>query len=225
MQRLFAAYEGHSMREQPLLDVFLFEDVMVNAIYADALRAVAGVTRAIGEPGADVLDARRERCVRALMAKCWDERAGAFWDLSGKEEERVKILTFSVLFPLILRELDERVARKLVKEHLLNEREFWLPYPVPSIAASDPSFDPGWKTDTTWRGPTWLNVNWYLYWGLRQHGFDDVARELAQRSIALVATSGVREFFDPITGEGEGARDFGWTTLVLDLIAAERARA
>lgn len=223
MQRLFAAYDGRSMREQPLQDVFLFEDVMVNAIYADSLRALAALSRASGAPGADELDARRARCVRALISKCWDERAAAFWDLSGKEEERVKIRTFSIMFPLILPELDAKIARRLVDEHLLNEKEFWLPYPVPSVAADDPSFDPGWKTDTTWRGPAWLNVNWYLYWGLRQHGFADVAHELARRSIEMVALSGVREFFDPLTGAGEGAHDFAWTTLVLDLVAAEAA--
>jgi glycogen debranching enzyme len=222
MQRLFAAYQGHAMRDQPLQDVFLFEDVMVNSIYADSLRALASVCRAAGIP-AEELEARRAKCVRALMAKCWDEKAAAFWDLSGKAEERVKILAFSILFPLILPELDGRIARRLVDEHLRNEREFWLPYPIPSIAATDPSFDPGWKTDTTWRGPTWMNVNWYLYWGLRQHGFDDVAHDLARRSIELVAKSGVREFFDPLTGTGEGALDFAWTTLVLDLIAAEGA--
>jgi hypothetical protein len=38
----------------------------------------------------------------------------------------------------------------------------------------------------------------------------------------MMASSGVREFYDPLTGEGQGARDFGWSTLVLDLIAAER---
>jgi len=223
MQRLFKAYDGKPMREQPLQDVFLFEDVMVNTIYADSLRALAAMCRATGAPGAEDLEARRAKCVKALLTKCWDDRAGAFWDLSGKAEERVRVLTFSILFPLILPELEPKIARRLVEEHLLNDKEFWLPYPVPSIAASEPTFDPDWKTNTTWRGPTWMNVNWYLYWGLRQHGFDDVAHELARRSIELVARSGVREFYDPLTGEGEGAEDFAWTTLVLDLIAAERA--
>jgi glycogen debranching enzyme len=110
-----------------------------------------------------------------------------------------------------------------VNEHLLNEKEFWLPYPVPSVAASEPSFDPGWLTQTTWRGPTWVNVNWYLYWGLRQHGFGDVAHELARRTVAMQAAGGIREFYDPRTAEGQGATDFGWSCLVLDMIAAEQA--
>src|SRR5439155_9395434 len=124
-------------------------------------------------------------------------------------------------FPLILEDLDPRKAKRLVDEHLLNEKEFWLPYPIPSVAASERAFDPGWRAKTTWRGPTWMNVNWYLYWGLRAHGRGDIASHIVERSIAMIERSGVREFYDPRTGEGEGARDFGWTTLVLDLIAAE----
>ena len=29
--------------------------------------------------------------------------------------------------------------------------------------------------------------------------------------------SGFREYYHPYTGEGLGARDFGWTTLILDM--------
>ena len=41
MRRLFRAYAKVDRRQEPLLDVFLFEDVMVNSIYADGLRALA----------------------------------------------------------------------------------------------------------------------------------------------------------------------------------------
>ena len=67
-----------------------------------------------------------------------------------------------------------------------------------------------------------MNVNWYLYHGLRAHGRREVASELAERTIRMLAKSGIREFYDPRTGEGQGTRDFGWTTLVLDMIASER---
>ncbi|HYY90069.1 MAG TPA: trehalase-like protein, partial [Chloroflexota bacterium] len=136
-------------------------------------------------------------------------------------EQRVTVLTFTSLFPLVLPALDASIAKRLVEEHLLNEREFWLPYPVPSVAASEASFDPTFQTRAIWRGPTWVNVNWYLYWGLRAHGYRDVATELAKRTIAMVGTGAMREFFNPYTAEGYGAIDFGWTALVLDLIHAE----
>jgi glycogen debranching enzyme len=225
MHRLFDAYANKSHEEQARLDVFSFEDVMMNTIYADAWRALARLVRAVGMPGGDEFEGRYRRTLDALMAKCWDERRGLFWDLSGRHEERVTLLTFTSLFPLVLPDLDRAVAKRLVEDHLTNEKEFWLPYPIPSTAASEPSFDPGWLTKTTWRGPTWVNVNWYLYWGLRQHGFADVASDLARRTVAMEAIGGIREFYDPRTAEGEGATDFGWSCLVLDLIAAETPAA
>ena len=196
---------------------------MVNAIYADGLACLAKLTDLPNE--AAEFSARAGRVRAALEAKCWDPKVGVFWDLAGWDEAPARVLTFSSLFPLILGDLDPEKARRLIDEHLLNKREFWLPYPVPSVAATEPSFDPKWRTDTTWRGPTWVNVNWYLYWGLRTHGFDDVASELARRTVAMQARGGIREFYDPYTAEGYGATDFGWSCLSLDIIAAEQALA
>ena len=71
-------------------------------------------------------------------------------------------------------------------------------------------------------GDASVNVNWYIYWGLRQHGFEDVAHDLARRTVAMQAIGGIREFYDPRSGEGQGATDFGWWCLVLDMIAAEK---
>jgi glycogen debranching enzyme len=225
MARLFEAYEPH--REDPGrllgLDVFNWEDVMVNTIYADGLQCLGGLCRAAAYPPAEAaeFERRARRVLTALEEKCWDERVGVFWDLYGYEEQRAHTLTFSSLFPLALESLDRHLVWRLVEEHLLNEREFWLAYPVPSVAACEPSFDPEFQTRAIWRGPTWMNVNWYLYWGLRAHGYPDLATELAKRSVAMVGLGGMREFFNPFSAEGYGAQDFAWTGLVLDLIHAE----
>ncbi|HEX8967480.1 MAG TPA: trehalase family glycosidase [Chloroflexota bacterium] len=225
MQRLFGAYAPH--REDPArllaLDVFNWEDVMVNSIYADGLQCLGGLCREAGYPPAEAAEFERRgrRVLGALEDKCWDERSGVFWDLYGYEEDRAHTLTFTCLFPLILDSLDRHMVYRLVEEHLLNEREFWLPFPVPSVAACEPSFDPDYRTGAIWRGPTWLNSNFYLYWGLRAHGYRDVASELAKRTVQMVGTGGMREFFNPYTAEGQGAVDFGWSALVLDLIHAE----
>jgi hypothetical protein len=54
---------------------------------------------------------------------------------------------------------------------------------------------------------------------LRRHGYADLAGELAERTLAMVAHGGIRELFNPLTGDGYGATSFGWTTLVLDMLA------
>jgi glycogen debranching enzyme len=225
MDRIFSAYEAH--REDPArllgLDVFNWEDVMTNSIYADGLQCLGALCREAGYPPAEAAEFERRgrRVLGALEEKCWDERSGVFWDLYGYEETHAHTLTFTSLFPLIVDSLDRHMVYRLVEEHLLNEQEFWLPYPIPSVAATEPTFDPQHLTGVTWRGPTWVNSNWYLYWGLRSHAYRDVATELAKRTVEMIGRGGMREFFNPYTGEGQGAVDFGWTALVLDLIHAE----
>jgi glycogen debranching enzyme len=225
MHHLFEVYAPHRAEPAKLFedDFFQVEDVMFNSIYADGLRALARVLRAVPVQGwtPEELEARASKVTAALMAKCWDEQAGVFWDLSGAGEQHLSVLTFTSLFPLILEDLDAAVAKRLVEDHLLDPAEFWTRYPIPSVACDEPGFDPAFRSQAVWRGPTWVNVNWYLYWGLKAHGYDEIASELANRTFEMVLRGGQREFFNPLTAEGLGATDFSWTSLVLDLLAAE----
>jgi hypothetical protein len=41
----------------------------------------------------------------------------------------------------------------------------------------------------------------------------------------MVEGSGFREYYHPATGEGNGARDFSWTALALDLLATAAAES
>ena len=85
---------------------------------------------------------------------------------------------------------------------------------------NEPSFAPGVVgTKLVWRGPVWMNTNWYISRGLRRHGQADLARHIEDRSAALVERSGFREYYNPLTGEGHGAVDFSWTALVVDMLA------
>jgi glycogen debranching enzyme len=123
--------------------------------------------------------------------------------------------------PLIL-DIDKKYVKPLVEEHLLNNKEFYLAYPIPTVARSEPSFLPAppviAREPIIWRGPTWINTNWYLIKGLQRHGYDQEAQKLIERTVDLVKQSGFREFFNPYTGEGYGAKSFSWSTLVVDLL-------
>ena len=86
---------------------------------------------------------------------------------------------------------------------------------------NEPSYAPGIVgTKLVWRGPSWMNTNWYLARGLRRHGRAEIARHVEDRSGALVERDGFREYYNPTTGEGNGARDFSWTGVVVDLLGA-----
>jgi glycogen debranching enzyme len=221
MQRLFSSYAplGNDSRGMLLLDVFNVEDVLVNSIYIQGLGILARLAREAGaSTTAARLDSRRDLALDSLLTRCWDPTRGVFWDLAGDSEQQLRLLTITSLLPLIIADLPSAIADRLVHEHLLNESEFWLEFPLPSVALAEPAFEPDFASQLIWRGPTWVNTNWFLVGGLRQHGYMAEADELAERTLRMVAGAGFREFFNPFTGEGYGAHSFGWSTLVLDLL-------
>ena len=129
--------------------------------------------------------------------------------------------------PLALDHLPADIGHRIVNEHLLNPQCFWLDYPVPSTAACEATFVPGsdrylW-IERYWRGPTWLFSTWFILRGLLRLGYEAQAAHLVDRTIALIRRSGFREYFNPKTGEGMGARNFGVSTISIECAAmAER---
>src|SRR5438876_12351320 len=77
MQRLYDAYAPYRNEPAriPALDVFTWEDVMVNAIYADGLRCLAKLVAIAGEPPreADEFSTRAAPVRPALAPDCRDE--------------------------------------------------------------------------------------------------------------------------------------------------------
>ena len=200
-------------------DSFSCEDVMVNCVYAQALSVMGKLHREMGtEDKAEAYSSMAQRVEEAVLEKCYDASAGAYFDLYSRQERKLRVLTVTALFPLILETISPVRVKELVDRHLLNEDEFWLEYPVPSVSKSEEAFHPGWNY-TLWRGPTWLNANWFLAGGLRKHGYDEIAERIVEKSVELVTREGFREFYNPFTGEGLGARGFGWSTLVVDMVS------
>ncbi|MBV9839056.1 MAG: hypothetical protein JO156_13130 [Solirubrobacterales bacterium] len=157
-----------------------------------------------------------------IVERMYDESSGVFRPLARPEPARVPALTWTALAPLALPDLPEHIGRRLVDEQLLDPERFWLPVPPPSVSASDPSFA---TKDTDlfglrryWRGPTWINSAWLLWLGLTRLGYQPEADELAARISAVVRSQGLREYYDPRSGGGMGAVDFGWSSLAIELV-------
>lgn len=199
-------------------DWFNVEDVMVNSVYAEALKTMARLFETTNDIGnARVFSERGKAVALALIQKCFDKQEGIFHSLSSKKETRLSVKTVTSLMPIMLDEIDRATLKRLIEEHLLNEKEFWLPCPVPTVAKSEPSFNPN-DNRYIWRGPSWINTNWFLIRGLRKHEYHDIADRITATSKEMIEKSGFREFFNPLTGEGYGAQSFGWSTLIVDMM-------
>jgi glycogen debranching enzyme len=187
------------------------EDVMVNVVYALSLRALHRMS------GAPRFLARAERTEAALLERCWDERRGLFFDLAGRRERRIEVSTWSALAPIALAGLPDDVRRRLIEEHLLDPRRYRAPVGIPSVSMEEPSFRAGFDRFRCWRGPSWVNTAWLLVPPLRELGYAGAAERIVASLGGAVAREGFREYYNPLTGRGLGARDFGWSTLLVDL--------
>jgi hypothetical protein len=160
-----------------------------------------------------------------LIERLYDEDTGLFWPAARPAPRTSPALTWTALAPLALPDLPEEIGRRLVEEHLLDPQRFWLPVPPPSVSATDPTFSVGdtgpFGLKRYWRGPTWVNAAWLVWFGLVRLGYEDRAAELVSRICAPLATEHLREYYNPFTGAGMGAVDFAWTSLVVDMLARD----
>jgi len=195
----------------PRLDEpFLVADVVMTALLARAEADLDALARALGEPAGSA-GARCERWLGGL-ARLDGERGYRDRDLVSGEV--IDVAHVASLVP-IYAPLPEPAARRVIDR--VTSGEWDAPWPLPTVPLGDARFD----ARRYWRGPCWINVNWLVIDGLRHSGQTDAAARLAERTLELVALSGFREYYHPETGEGLGAREFGWTAaLVLDLLAA-----
>jgi hypothetical protein len=176
---------------------FVHADLTFNAVLAVAEEDLAGLWRELGEDGARAgADAARLRA--ALSARS-----------DGYE-------TVDSLLPLYAGAAD---ARRLYDDALWAPERFGpsarAPWAVTTASKASPAFDPR----RYWRGPVWINVNWFLVRGLERSGLAAEAAELRQMTLELVDRSGFAEYYDPRTGEPLGSRSFSWSAaLTLDLL-------
>jgi hypothetical protein len=160
----------------------------------------------------------------ALIERLYDVRRGRFADdvrhAVRPTDPAARPVTWDTLAPLALPDLPDAIAQRLVDE-VLRAPRFAEGVPLPAVALDDPthtSRETWWGRHRHWRGPSWVNSAWLVSLGLRRLGLDDAADTLARRLTATVAREGFREYYEARQGYGMGAHDFGWSTLLWELI-------
>jgi len=207
-----------NLRKIQRFGLFNIEEIGFNSILVVALRSLARLLVEVGETeAAGKIRLWADKAERSIIEKCFDSETGLFYSLAYRSEMMINEPTYASLMPLLLDGLGKDQVDGLVGA-LTDEERYWLPYPVPSVPKDNRSFDPSGQI-VIWRGPTWININWFLVQGLLTHGHRELAGELERRSLGLAERSGFRECYNPLTGEGLRAKNFGWSTLVMDFLS------
>lgn len=212
----------------PRFDRELIDDhVDLNAMVVRELQTLARMAEVLGEDP-EPLRERAQKLAALVNERLWHPGLGLYLDRGPGDDpaEWMMLKSGACFLPMMAQIPDHGQALRLV-DHLTDPEEFWLPVPVPTVAADEPQF-----SDDMWRGPTWMNINYLIWEGLRNYGFDNIADELRRRSMAAIAKwyyegEAVFEYYDPYDRThpfelhrkggraGVGGigviRDYGWT--------------
>ncbi len=184
-----------------------FADVGLMSLYIADCDALAEIADVLAKPdAAKELRARSAR-YRASLATLWSEPDAAFLNKDLHTGQFSRRLSPTNFYPLLARAATPAQAQAMIQKHLLNPREFWGQWVIPSIARDDPAF----ADQNYWRGRIWGPMNYLVYLGLRNYDDPDVRRQFAEKSYALflkewTQNDHVHENYNAITGSGDDVR-------------------
>ena len=133
----------------------------------------------------------------------WNEALGIYcnrtWDGTFSE-----ILSPTCFYPMLAGISGAHQSERMIREHLLNENEFWGTYVIPSVSKSCAAF----ADNDYWRGRIWGPMNFLVHEGLKRAGHYDVSFLFAQKSQELfmkewTEDNHIHENYNSVTGDGD----------------------
>lgn len=206
-----AAYES-GLDDSPMYDdipfdkehnTFYLADVGLTGFYIKDCYCLAQIAQIMEDQDTAEKLILRAQEIEENMEILWDEETGMYLNRredTGQFEYRLSPFHFHALFS---KKVGQKRARRIVEEHLYNEKEFWGEYVLPSIARNDPAY----PDQTYWRGRIWAPMNFLVYMALGEYDLADARKALAEKSQNLIMKEWlekghVHENYDGDTGEG-----------------------
>jgi len=197
------------------------EAVDLNTYLCIQMQSLSRMARILGRGHESEMWQRKADALAARMIEhFYDKQAGLFW--SQKDHRPIRVVTPFSLYPLWTGRMPEAIVDRLLA-HLRDPRSFWTPHPLPTVAANDRKYDP----QQMWRGPVWININYIFVEALARAGRPEIARDLAERTLALVmGQNDIYEYYHPATGEAppKAAPMFGWSAACFIDLAIRMSR-
>jgi len=127
----------------------------------------------------------------------WDEEKGAFFDRDNKHEQ-MNTLVHNNLRMMYWKSMFPADAKRFVKEHLLNEKEFWTKMPLPSVSVSDPLY----RNDNVnnWSGQAQALTYQRAITALENYGYYDLIPKLGRKLFEAIGEDCIFvQQYDPFT--------------------------
>ncbi len=162
--------------------------------------ALAAMAAALGHRAeAEAWQERAETLRAQIVRVCYDSRDVFFYDVDREGEfNRVRGDVITRVFGEHVP--DQDLFEQVYQRHIKDPQAFWTPYPLPSIAANDPSFDHSLPLNS-WGGAaqalTALRApRWMMHYGKT----DDLRHLMTRWVAALLRADGFQQQMNPWTG-------------------------
>ncbi|HEY0868116.1 MAG TPA: trehalase family glycosidase [Fimbriimonas sp.] len=211
-ERFGAALES-GLDNSPMYDDMPFDEQRHVSLLADAglmglylmdCRCLAEIAEVLGREEQGELR-EREAVFTEGLERLWDESSGIYRNLDLTTGEFSAHLSPTNFYPLLSGAPSSERAARMIDGHLLNPKEFWGEYVLPSISRDDPAY----ADNFYWRGRVWAPMNFLVYLALRKYPEVETARrELVAKSSSLFlqewrSEGHVHENYNAETGDGD----------------------
>lgn len=216
-------------------------------------QALAALKTALGDATSDTSQVRAGELAETIRRTLWCEEAETFAAFNLQSGRHVLALpgwakgqpwgefafqSCSNLLPLYAGIADRSMAERMIKNYVLSPEHFWSDWGIRSLSKSSgyynnaiwgnpPRFgDHRRMTNSSWQGPVWIPLCFFVHRALKRYGFPFEATELetnVQRvlSRSLEAVGSFAENFCAETGAPLYAREFGAWNLLGDILPQE----
>ena len=162
---------------------------------------------------------RADQLLERLLAHSW--KAGAFVaPRNGDHKIAVGGDSLLMFMPLILGERLPCDVRQTLVAGIAEEGRFLTQYGLATESVKSAKYE----SNGYWRGPIWAPSTMLVVDGLLACGQKPLAVEIAGRFCAMVASSGMAENFDALTGKGLCDPAHTWTSSVFQMLAHDFLR-
>lgn len=197
-------------RFDPTLETYPFwvQDVGTNAIAARGAHSLRIMAAETDMHLPDTLQGNLETA-RTSFQKLYDPETGYYLARDALSGKLLPTPTIASLMALDNPNIPKPQAERLIREHLLNPDEFWLPHGIPSVPYNHSSYE----EMRFWRGPVWAFASWIVSNGVERFA-PDTADVMRRHRLGMYAAIGAREYASALRPVGGGTAEQSWTAAV-----------
>ena len=225
---------------------FSSANLLLNCLFYEDLKAAADLAGRLKRPDDQQRLGTQARTLGEQIQKyCWDPRDQFYYTVDVQCVDRrrelipnvkpgmdmswqclpLRVQVFTGFLPLWCGLATPDQAKALVRTNYLADDRFRGNWGVRSLSSKESMYCMNFTSNpSNWLGPVWIIVNYFVWKGLKNSGFDDEAGRLANKTLRLLSTDLARngslnEYYHPDTGMALSHKGFmDWNLLVLEML-------